>query len=182
MTRYTYDTEFIENGVTIELISIGIVCIDDGREYYAVNADMDQAKVRAHPWLVKNVWPSLPLRENELDLSHPQVKPKLKIADEVLAFIRAGQTSAELWAYYGAYDHVALCQLWGTMIDLPDGIPMWTNDIQSQAYLNRRGLPHQPSGKHNALEDARFNVVRYNSLVEARAVSPFPRSPRKTTL
>ncbi len=33
MTRYFYDCEFLENGNTIELISIGIVA-DDGREYY----------------------------------------------------------------------------------------------------------------------------------------------------
>lgn len=179
MTRYTYDTEFLEDGKTVELISIGIVCIDDGREYYAVNADMPQARVRQHDWLMKNVWPSLPLRENEIDISHPQVKPKAKIADEVLAFINAGQTSAELWAYYASFDHIALTQLWGTMMELPDGIPMWTNDIQSQAYLHRKGLPYMRAGKHNALEDARFNVVRYNALVEAGAISPFPRSPRK---
>jgi hypothetical protein len=37
-TRYAFDTEFIEDGRTIDLISIGIVC-EDGREYYAVNSD-----------------------------------------------------------------------------------------------------------------------------------------------
>lgn len=30
--RYFYDTEFIEDGHTIELISIGVVA-EDGREY-----------------------------------------------------------------------------------------------------------------------------------------------------
>jgi 3' exoribonuclease, RNase T-like len=34
-----YDTEFIEDGRTIDLISIGMVA-EDGREYYAVNRDM----------------------------------------------------------------------------------------------------------------------------------------------
>ena len=33
--RYFYDTEFLEDGETIDLISIGIVA-EDGREYYAV--------------------------------------------------------------------------------------------------------------------------------------------------
>src|SRR4051812_11038169 len=33
--KYFYDTEFLEDGQTIELISIGIVA-EDGREYYAV--------------------------------------------------------------------------------------------------------------------------------------------------
>ena len=41
--RFFYDTEFIEDGETIELISIGIVG-DDGREYYAVSTDFDPAR------------------------------------------------------------------------------------------------------------------------------------------
>lgn len=46
--RYFYDTEFIEDGQTIELVSIGIVA-EDGREYYAVSTDFDPA--RANPWV-----------------------------------------------------------------------------------------------------------------------------------
>lgn len=45
MTIYCYDTEFLEDGSTIELISIGIVC-EDGREYYAVNSDMDEKRAQ----------------------------------------------------------------------------------------------------------------------------------------
>lgn len=36
--KFFYDTEFIEDGKTIDLISIGIVA-EDGLEYYAVNLD-----------------------------------------------------------------------------------------------------------------------------------------------
>ena len=35
MTAIDYDFEFLEDGSTIEPISIGMVC-EDGREYYAV--------------------------------------------------------------------------------------------------------------------------------------------------
>lgn len=38
--KYFFDTEFIEDGRTIDLVSIGIVC-EDGREYYAVSAEAD---------------------------------------------------------------------------------------------------------------------------------------------
>ena len=38
--RYFYDTEFIENGRTIELISIGVVA-EDGREFYAISTEFD---------------------------------------------------------------------------------------------------------------------------------------------
>jgi len=34
--KYFYDTEFIDNGHTIELISIGVAA-EDGREYYAIS-------------------------------------------------------------------------------------------------------------------------------------------------
>lgn len=131
---------------------------------------------------MKNVWPSLPIRENEIDISHPSVKPKAIIAQEVLAFLRAGHTPPELWAFYSSFDHVVLAQLWGTMVAMPKDIPMWTNDLQSQAYLHRTGLPHQSVGKHNALVDAKFNVVRYEALKQAGAIRPFPRTPRKSTL
>lgn len=34
------------------------------------------------------------------------------------------------YSYYGAYDHVALCWLFGKMIDLPKGFPMYTIDLK----------------------------------------------------
>lgn len=80
--------------------------------------------------------------------------------------------SARHRAVGGAYDHVGLCQLWGRMIDLATGLPMFTNDIQQEA--RRLGvtwdeLPPQPDGHHNALADARHNVVKreYLRTVEA---------------
>nr|WP_234899948.1 3'-5' exoribonuclease [Streptomyces filamentosus] len=66
-----------------------------------------------------------------------------------------------MWAWYGAYDHVVLAQLFGRMIDLPTGIPMWTNDIQQECQrLGNPQMPEQPAGIHNALADARHNLVR----------------------
>ena len=50
--RFFYDTEFIEDGATIELVSIGIVA-EDGREYYAVSTDADHS--RANAWVKENV-------------------------------------------------------------------------------------------------------------------------------
>ena len=38
--RYFYDTEFIDNGRIIDLISIGVVA-EDGREFYAVSTEFD---------------------------------------------------------------------------------------------------------------------------------------------
>ncbi|UXE03794.1 DnaQ-like DNA polymerase III subunit [Gordonia phage ObLaDi] len=159
--KYWYDTEFHEDGETIELISIGIVA-EDGREYYAVNADLRVHRLRRNDWLMANVWPHLPTRPpgggftvETLDYEAAEVKPKDRIATEVRDFLLA-ETAPELWAWYGAYDHVALAQLFGRMIDLPAGIPMWTNDLrQEQHRLGDPPMPAQPGGEHNALADAR---------------------------
>lgn len=163
MTVYAYDTEFLEDGRTIELISIGIAC-EDGREYYAVNVNADWDRIRGSDWLVNNVLPSLPFIDpddelSDLDSTNVAVKPLWAIANEVREFLLSGDTPPQLWADYAAYDHVALCQLWGRMIDLPEGIPMFTHDLQHEAASHHLHIPEQESGAHNALEDAR-HVMR----------------------
>lgn len=173
-----YDTEFLEDGRTIDLISIGMIT-EDGREYYAVNRDMPVRRIRKHQWLMDNVVPGLPRisgdRRNHirtgdaldlLDYANPAVKHRDKIAREVRAFILAAGPDVELWADYGAYDHVVIAQLFGPMVDLPAGIPMWTNDLQQEARRlaaagldEAHNLPLQLDGQHNALADARHNRV-----------------------
>lgn len=184
MTAYDYDLEFLEDGETISLISIGIVS-SDGRDYYAVNSQMPTARIQAHTWLMFNVVPHLPITdaslgsiqnrqehgENlfprpdmhlELDYRNTRVKPEFVIANEVRDFLLASADNSEpvLWANYGAYDHVCLMQLWGSMANLPAGIPMYTNDLQQE--IRRLGicsadLPPQQGPAHNALADARYN-------------------------
>lgn len=170
-----YDTEFVEQGPEhpIHFVSIGMVT-EDGRELYAVNADLDQHLVRSHPFVGEHVWPHLPLVDpkpgvrggshKRLDLDHPDVHPRAKIARMVSAFL-AQVPDVELWAWYGAYDHVVLAQLFGTMVDLPDHIPMYTNDLkQEAARLGNPQLPEQPDGEHHALADARHNLTRARAL------------------
>ena len=41
--RYFYDTEFLEDGHTIELVSLGIVDETGERAYYAVSTEFDAA-------------------------------------------------------------------------------------------------------------------------------------------
>lgn len=183
VTAIDYDLEFLEDGRTIELISIGMVC-EDGREYYAVNSEMPVDRILHHQWLKANVWPHLPLRgykpapqinalqqsDGTLDLHDTRVRPKQVIANEVRDFIQATDAiEPQLWADYGAYDHVALCQLWGTMVKLPPGVPMWTHDLRQE--IERLGvdpaeIPQQAEGVHNALADARHNQIVRRWLAE----------------
>ena len=106
--RYFYDTEFIEDGRTIELISIGVVA-EDGREYYAVSTEFDPE--RAGSWVRANVLPKLPSPASQLWRSRRQIREDL---EEFFGSVD-GDEPIELWAWVGAYDHVALCQLWGPM-------------------------------------------------------------------
>jgi len=158
--RFYYDCEFLEDGRTIDLISIGIVN-DRGDQYYAVDLDAPWRRIRKHPWLVENVLPSLPhTPDGQLDEFNPVFRERHIIAEQVHQFLTGPGEPVELWAWYGAYDHVALCQLYGTMNDHPNGIPMWTNDLQQEAH--RLGVdPEQilPPAKdqHNALADAEWN-------------------------
>jgi len=150
--KYFYDTEFLEDGKTIDLISIGIVA-EDGREYYAVSLDADWQRVSEHSWLAVNVLPSLP-RMSE----GPDWKTRRQLAMEVSEFITGDRKDNELCAHYSAYDHIALCQLFGRMIDLPPSIPMFSHDVKAEAdRLQKYPLPIQDTGHHNALEDARWN-------------------------
>lgn len=151
-----YDTEFLEDGKTIELISIGIVN-EGGKQYYAVNRDMPMERIVHHEWLMKNVMPHLPA----LDSGDPCIKDKPTIAREVAKFV-LDVPDPRLWAWYGAYDHVVLCQLFGRMMDLPQGFPMWTNDLRQEVMLaGDIKLPNQVGKEHDALADAMWVKKSY---------------------
>lgn len=171
--RIFYDTEFIDDGETIDLVSIGMTA-EDGRELYVVSAEFDQLRLSANKWLIENVWPHLPQYKHpggaacrsiacsrlggHLDVDHPDVRPRKQIARMVADFITGDD---ELWACYGAYDHVALAQLFGDMSHLPKHIPMLTHDLMTvvrMKVVSQDRFPPQPKNQHNALADARWNM------------------------
>jgi len=147
--KYFYDTEFIEDGETIDLISIGIVC-EDGREYYAHSSEYEVSK--ASEWVKDNV---LRYVADTPPISKEQIK------NDILAFV--GEDTPEFWAYYADYDHVALCQLFGTMMDLPKHFPMFTRDIRQLMDKSDVDLPEQKD-VHHALADARWTRDAYQAL------------------
>ncbi len=171
--RVFYDTEFLEDGHTIDLISIGIY-LENGKEYYAVSTEFNSVKVLRHPWLMKNVMNSIGHEVVEfnnipyrMQITDPAARTRAEIregiVDLLLPYVNEG---IELWAYYAAYDHVALAQLWGRMLDLPyPVVPMYTNDIMTLSALKGHPeLPAQVAGNHNALSDAKHNKVMFDYL------------------
>lgn len=175
--KYFYDTEFIEDGKTIDLISIGIVA-EDGREYYAISTEFKAKK--ASQWVKDNVLCHLPPRKVNPMYESPRLveesrawKSREQIKEDLLKFIGhedglsafPEDKKPEFWAYYADYDHVALCQLFGTMMDLPKGWPMYTRDIKQLCdSVGNPRLPEQGKGEHNALADARWTKVAYEFL------------------
>lgn len=152
--RYFYDTEFIDNGRTIELISIGVAA-EDGREYYAVSTEFDPE--RAGSWVRRNVLPKLPSPASKSWRSRREIRSELEDF-----FGIDGEEPIELWAWVGAYDHVVLCQLWGAMTALPPPIPRFTRELrQLWEDLGCPRMPARPRDSHDALVDARHNLLRY---------------------
>jgi 3' exoribonuclease, RNase T-like len=151
--RYWFDTEFIEDGHTIDLISIGIVA-EDGRTYYAESGDV--VKARASQWVIDNVFPHL----------EGNTKSRAQIAEEIVAFV--GIDDVEFWAYYADYDWVALCQLYGKMINLPMFWPMYCRDVKQ--LCDDCGNPVLPEWKteHHALTDAKWAKKAWEFLKKFR--------------
>lgn len=183
--RYWYDTEFIENGSTIDLISIGMVA-EDGREYYAqkINCDFRAAS----DWVVRNVLLHLQgfdlkefkpvgsrpghdiYHENWMDTCWRDCLQLRSELQEFCSMEKYGKP--EFWGYYSAYDHVALCQIFGTMMQFPKGWPMYTRDIKQWCdMLGNPKLPEQGKDEHHALADARWNrqAWEYLKTVEVAA-------------
>ena len=161
--KYFYDTEFIEDGSTIELVSIGIVA-EDGREYYAVSTEFDPRD--ASPWVRDNVLDKLPPAGNQA------WKTRRVIRDEVFEFLTAASTAPELWAWVGAYDHVVLAQLWGDMAGLPRRMPRYTRELkQYWEFAGRPSLPAVPKGNHDALVDARHNLAKFRACAQVLPLS-----------
>jgi hypothetical protein len=151
--RYFYDCEFIEDGRTIDLVSIGVVA-EDGREYYAVSTEFDPTK--AIGWVRDNVLDKLPPPADKAWRSRERIR------DDLFAFCTG---TVELWAWYAGYDHVALCQLWGGMPALPRRIPRFTHELRQRwEELGKPELPAAPPDQHSALADARHNLARWQAM------------------
>lgn len=177
-----YDTEFHERGNTysIDLISIGAVREDGERFYFIVDDISVIRRASKNKWMAENVLSQLPLRKNWLGRlvwdteahDYLYVMPMDVISKLWAAFVLGAPKLSEfdkpeLWAYYGAYDHVVMAQMFGRMIDLPEGMPMYTMDIKQRWHNEGKPkLPEQEGSEHNALDDAYWNKLAYEYLEE----------------
>ena len=71
----------------------------------------------------------------------------------------------EFYAYYSAYDWVLLCQLYGTMMDLPKSWPMYCKDLKQIADEKGFDTKQIPSeNEHSAIDDARWNLKLFKAM------------------
>lgn len=167
--RVYLDLEFLP-GITSLRGTVSIGLHDDaGRDYYAVNADLSVAAVRAHPFLREHVWPYLPLTaDGELDRSHRSVKSEDEIRSDLEAYFGVdGRPDKILYANHGAQDVLRLHAFWGhDWSRMPDVIPTWAEDLKAlRVRAGDPALPKQESTEHHALEDARYNRAMHEALI-----------------
>lgn len=113
-------------------------------------------------------------------------KSNFQISEEIISFIYPNasyddglnisdpkEESPEFYAYYGDYDWVLFCSLFGRMIDLPKGFPKYCKDLQQtfdEKKISIKGrMKDQPGfpineGLHNALDDAKWNFKLFKFL------------------
>lgn len=200
----------------IDLISIGIVA-ENGKKFYQISCEYNYND--ADDWVKENVILPLYLQTVSGDARNRFTVENFhkfygltnkQIADAVKEFVY--KTSGidnpntisnwdevkdnfpiEFYAYYADYDWVVFCSLYGRMIDLPKGFPMYCKDlkqtldeksyewfktdiefkkkycIENKLYSIEDGLKNlsnypQQKNEHNALDDAKFNFELYKFL------------------
>jgi hypothetical protein len=182
-----HDWEFYEDGKRIYPLAVAM-CDESGRELYAVFEDIQHGKlydkIVKHHWLMNNVVPHLPLARKpdgesswitlpsppnvwpsargsfDLDQASNRIMSKRMVRNAVRDFILGGRTEeVELWGWYSAYDHVCMAQLFGTMMELPEGFPMLTRDLkqrQDRFQLPDEQLPGYATKSHDPLAEVRL--------------------------
>lgn len=201
----------------IDLISIGIVA-EDGREFYAISNEFNPKD--ANDWVKENVIRQLPKKHfNGHNVEEAKLwKSNAQIAKEIVEFInsepiktvgsgtgtvmmskesedtlRRGYLTPTFYGYYADYDWVLFCSLFGTMMDLPKGFPMYMIDlkqildervsslnnsdfftklfVEKEMTLKEKLIEikkhtkyPQQENEHNALADAKWNMKLYNFL------------------
>lgn len=208
--KYFIDFEFIEGFRKplfgkkhhfIDMISIGIYR-EDGESYHCLSSEYRHKD--ASEWVKENV--IIPIYIDRVhgdqrnhwsaETFHKYFgKTNEQIKLEVLEFFgcwrdvhfyRAPE-GIEVYGYYSDYDWVLLCSLFGRMIDLPKGFPMYCIDLKqtldevaakgnfpqshpptdlqdSISMLKSHRLYPKQKNEHNALADAIWNYELYKFL------------------
>lgn len=188
MKRVFFDTEFTDLTQNCDLISIGLVCVDDDSAercgFYGVFTDFDRTK--CSEFVRRNVIPNL---TRGVDRFHPgvtlwegtrrEIRNKLLLWFESCAKVDVGSTTpqVQMWSDCLAYDWVLLRTLFNdnlpdfiyyipfdlcTLLLLSDIDP----DISREEFANIIDSKHDM--KHNSYYDAEVIEACYNKLIRTK--------------
>ena len=112
------------------------------------------------------------------DIRHFVYSPALKDFPSVSVFYGLDgsvdcwleENSIEFYGYYADYDWVLFCSLFGRMMDLPKGFPMYCKDLKQM--MDERGFGKswkdrycpEMDGEHSAIVDAYWNLSLFEAL------------------
>lgn len=171
--KYYLDSEFMEYPGYIDLISIAVIR-EDNKSVYGLNKECCLKNIWKDEWLNENVLKSIYkdyMKSSESEKLFPYNYKNVKKIFDTIGFSRKElseciyvltlndidkQIEPEFWGYYSDYDWVTLCWLYGRMIDLPKGWPMYCRDLK-QLCDEKKIDPFKlipENNKHLASEDA----------------------------
>lgn len=78
----------------------------------------------------------------------------------------------EFYAYYGAYDWVVFCWLFGKMIDLPRGFPMFFKDLK--VMLDSAAVDYYNERFHYLEEPDKLDVSDYDKIIFVKSLNDYP--------
>ncbi len=158
IVKYFFDTEFVEYQDRLIPVSIGVIS-ESGNTYYA-EFDTDWERW-ASPWVLENVKP------------HLEGNPKSvqQVREELIRY--AGSLDCQFWAYFASSDWVVMCQVMGSLKNLPGN---WQPFVMDLAWLDPslkkiRAVPFHNLKAHHALWDARELRHRYQTLTKKSSLT-----------
>jgi hypothetical protein len=175
--RLWVDTEFYDNGSRIDLISVGAVA-ETGTMFHLVNSEARLGEV--DDWVRDNVVKHLPDRT----VFPEQYATRRELGEQLAEFVSEAARldsgrKPELVFWYGAYDWVALCQLYGGMTKLPGPWPRFYTDLKFIAEtLGDPEIPKTRGTAHDALADAIWNMTAHKYLLGYQAGLKFARKAK----
>jgi hypothetical protein len=153
---------------------------EDGEQLYLINKECDWRKPFNDDWHRSTTLPTiLPYITGPQALTREQIARRILIFTGSLTEIKSGTFAPaypaprlEFWAYHADYDWVVLCQLFGRMIDLPNGFPKYCRDFKQLLDEHDFVIVRPGLGAHNALADALWLKREYDSWMRQRDPTP----------
>lgn len=131
---------------------------------------------RNFKWLLKRYGKTQKQIANEIVAFVYQIEDVTDWGEAAITYINSLspdhiKTKPVFYAYFASYDWVVFCWIFGRMMDLPKGFPMYCHDLKQM--MVERNLTSQwkqttcpePANAHNALADARWNKQLHEAIL-----------------